>query len=1148
MSQFAFLRHEFEDQFELIEWSEQNALASPGPSILNARKALEVSVKWMYRVDRSLPQPFEDTLNAYLNTPTFKGIYGGKVFEKAKRVQRAGNRAAHEAREPTALDAVDVLSASFAFFIWFAYNYGREFKPDLTARFDPDLLPDPAKRESASRAERLALQDELDRAQAERETARLRLAEASRSQEELEAELAELRAEVAEARARANAAGEPEIDFSEAETRRYKIDHLLAEAGWQLTDVRDREFQVHGMPTASGSNDGVGFVDYVLWGDDGLPLAVVEAKRALVSPMAGQQQGKLYADRLEATYGQRPLIYYSNGYEHWLWDDAAPYPPRSVQGFHTKDELGVLVQRRTTAKALSGLDIDAEIAGRPYQQRAIRSIAEHFDADRQRKALLVMATGAGKTRTTIALVDLLRRANLVRRVLFLADRTALVNQAVSAFKAHLPDSAPVNLVTDPSATGRVYVSTYQTMVGKIDEYRSDGTRRFGVGHFDLVVIDEAHRSVYRKYKGIFDYFDSLLVGLTATPRDEVDRNTYDLFDLEAGHPTDVYELSDAIEDGYLVPPQAVSVPLKFVREGIRYADLSEEDRAAWEEVDWGEDDDGNPLDPPDAVSAEAVNKFLFNEDTVDKVLQHLMTHGEKVAGGDRLGKTILFAKNQRHADYIYERFIANYPHLEGGNFARVITHNVNYAQSLIDDFSIPDKPPHIAISVDMLDTGIDVPEVVNLVFFKLVRSKTKFWQMLGRGTRLRPDLYEPGHVHPDGEVSRDKRFFKIFDFCQNLEYFSQPVVPADPAATAPISERIFTTRLELLRELDQHPHLAGRRDDVAALLWQTVESMNTNNFLVRPSLDIVERFQQRDAWTTIGIGDYADLARRVAPLPDQLEPEHVDTKRFDLLILGAQLAVLTGEPFERQRDTITRIASALDDQTSIPAIAAQMETIQAVQTDEWWIDVTEPMLEDLRLALRNIVPLVERTRRNTIYTDIEDTIGDPTEIQLPGTGDGTHGYAQFRRRAQAFLNDHLADTIIAKVRSGAPLTADDHAELQRVLVAAGIGDDATFAEASQRAGDIGLFVRSLVGLDRTAATQAFATFLDDKRYTANQIRFVKLIIDELTTTGTIDPARVYESPYDTLAPQGPEALFAKNELDRLFDVLDGFRGSPPGLA
>src|SRR5213594_2238701 len=338
----------------------------------------------------------------------------------------------------------------------------------------------------------------------------------------------------------------------------------------------------------------------------------------------------------------------------------------------------------------------------------VRRIAEALERDHDRKALLVMATGAGKTRTVIALCDLLMRCNWVKRVLFLADRVALVKQAVNAFKRFLPDASPVNLVTERDAEGRVFVATYPTMMGLIDE-AADGQRRFGVGHFDLVIIDEAHRSVFQKYRAIFDYFDSLLVGLTATPKDEVDRNTYSLFDLENGVPTDAYSLEEAVRDGFLVPPKAVSVPLRFQREGIKYDELSEEDKDQWDALEW--DEDGNV---PNRVEAEAVNKWLFNKDTVDKVLEHLMTRGLAVAGGDRLGKTIVFAKNQAHAEFIAERFDANYPRLLGA-FSRVITFKTEYAQSLIDDFSNKDKVPHIAISVDMLDTGIDIHEVVNLV-------------------------------------------------------------------------------------------------------------------------------------------------------------------------------------------------------------------------------------------------------------------------------------------------------------------------------------------------------------------------------------------------------------------------------------------------
>ena len=1126
-SQFSFLEVEFADEFEMAVWAEEHALSDPGPAVVYARKCLEAGVRWVYQHDRALPEPYEDKLNAYLNEPAFKALADGRVFDVARKIQRAGNRAVHESKAPSKLEAVEIVSALFQFCFWLAFTYGRSSKPDPSLRFDPHKLVEAGRAEKASLKERQELEERLEREAEDHLQARQRLAEATRTAEELEAELAELRVEVAAAKKAAESLPAEAHDWSEADTRRYKIDALLAEAGWtDFVEGRDIEYEVQGMPSGSG----VGYVDYVLWGTDGLPLAIVEAKKALVDPKVGQQQAKLYADCLEAETGQRPVMFYSNGYEHWLWDDTQ-YPARRVQGFFTSDELALLIQRREGRQGLSSLGVGERIVDRHYQQRAIRAIAEHFDHDKQRKALLVMATGAGKTRTVIALVDLLMRAGWVKRVLFLADRTALVNQAVNAFKAHLPDSAPVNLVTEGNEDSRVYVSTYQTMVNKIDEYRADGTRRFGVGHFDLVVIDEAHRSVYRKYRGIFDYFDSLLVGLTATPKDEVDKNTYDLFDLETGVPTDAYSLDDAIKDGFLVPPRGVSVPLKFVREGIRYDELSEDEKDEWDEFDWGEDEEGEPLDPPAEVDAAQLNKWLFNEDTVDRVLKHLMTEGIKVAGGDRLGKTIIFAKNQLHADFIKERFDANYPALDAGNFARVITHQVNYGQSLIDDFSNKDKAPHIAISVDMLDTGIDVPEVVNLVYFKLVRSKTKFWQMLGRGTRLCENLFGPGD---------HKTCFKVFDFCQNLEYFSQELDAAEPSGARPLSEVLFSARLELLDALDGIEALGGERAEVAAMLRETVASMNENNFLVRPHLELVERFRTPEAWEKVTLEDLAALGDRVAKLPDQLDPEHEEAKRFDVVMLNAELGLLRGEAFKRQQDRIIRIASALEDLgTSIPVVAEQQGLIADIQTDEWWADVSYPMLEDARKRLRNLVHLIERTRKTVLYSDFTDELGESTEVELPGTGGSvsSNEFEQFHKKARRFLDENLANDIVAKVRSGEPITAADMDELQRVLVAAGIGDTDTFAQASERAGSFGLFIRSIVGLYRAAAKQAFAKFLDDKRYTRNQIEFVNLVINYLTEHGTIDPGRIYGSPFTSVAPEGPDAIFEAPDLDEFFNIV-----------
>lgn len=570
MTQFAFLQQEWPAVHDSATRAEAAIHADPRTACFYARRGLELAVGWVYKYDRALKLPYQDNLSALIHEPTFKQTAGEAVFSKARMIATLGNGAVHSHRAIPDADALIAVRELFHVCYWMARTYGRIGRPAPGVVFDAGALP----RAGAAPQQTPEQLERLESTLRERDD---KLAAVLASNASLDAELQRLRDESAKAK-QAAAAQPDNHDYSESETRDYFIDLMLKEAGWALDEMRDREFAVTNMPN---NTEGKGFVDYVLWGDDGKPLGLVEAKRTRRDSRVGQQQAKLYADCLEKQFRQRPVIFYSNGYEHWLWDDAS-YPPCQVQGFYKKAELELLIQRRSARRSLAEATIDGTIVERHYQNRAIRRVAEAFERDRERKALLVMATGAGKTR---ALCDLLMRGNWVKRVLFLADRVALVNQAVNAFKRHLPDAPPVNLVTDKDAEGRVFVSTYPTMMGLIDETR-DGARRFGAGHFDLIVVDEAHRSVFHKYRAIFDYFDSLLVGLTATPNEEVDRNTYRLFELENGVPTDAYSLDEAVRDGFLVPPNAVSVPLRFQREGIKYAELSEDEKDEWDALEW----------------------------------------------------------------------------------------------------------------------------------------------------------------------------------------------------------------------------------------------------------------------------------------------------------------------------------------------------------------------------------------------------------------------------------------------------------------------------------------------------------------------------------------------------------------------------------
>ena len=1130
-SNFAFLRAEWPELFAEASMAERVAVADPRSCCFYARRTLELAVAWLYDADATLRAPYKDDLSARLYEPTFRALVGNGMQVKCDIIRKQGNSAVHRSTPIPANAAVDVLRELFHVLYWVAKHYTRN-PGDLPASgitFDASLIPrpEPVSVPVQTQAQLQRLADDLVAKDAQIEAER-------NTNVDLGVQLVALRAEVAAAKA-ANATKPDDHDYDEAATRDLFIDLLLKEAGWALDQKRDREFEVAGMPNTQAK----GFVDYVLWGDDGLPLAVVEAKRTKRNPEVGQQQAKLYADCLEMAYGQRPVVFYTNGYDHWLWDDTS-YPPRPVQGFYTKDELQTLVLRRQTRLPLAELPINTAIVERYYQQRAIRRIGERFEQDKQREALVVMATGAGKTRTVIALVDLLMRANWAKRVLFLADRVALVKQAHDAFKEHLPDSSPVNLVTDKTADGRVFVSTYPTMMGLLDQGAGD-EKRFGPGYFDLIIIDEAHRSVYQKYGAIFAYFDSLLIGLTATPKDDVSHNTYRLFHLEDGVPTDVYSLDEAVNEKYLVPPRAVSVPLKFQREGIRYDDLSEEEKDAWDAQDWGEEGEA-----PDAVGAEALNKWLFNDDTVDKVLATLMTRGHRVAGGDRLGKTIVFAKNHDHAQFIAKRFDANYPEF-AGKFARVVTYKTEYAQSLIDDFSVKDKAPHIAISVDMLDTGIDVPEVVNLVFFKIVRAKSKFWQMIGRGTRLCKDLYAPGE---------DKRDFLIFDVCQNIEYFNQELPGSEGTLVETLSQRLFKARLELVTCLDKGPASGsgdpdetgtdsedGLRRDTAALLHRLVLGMNLDNFVVRPQRKWVEMYVDPLAWHSLTPASAGEVDEHLSGLPTSVRDDDEQAKRFDLLMLRLQLTQLTGEPgFDRLRALVQLVATALLDQRNIPLIAAQLELLDDIAGDDWWVDVTLPMLELVRRRIRGLVKLIEKARQVVVYTDFEDELGEATEIALKGVTIAAD-FERFRAKARVYLRAHKDHLALQKVRRNVQLSPVDVEELGRMLTEGGVGGPSEIAAARAASHGLGLFIRSLVGLDREAAVEAMNVFIGAKPLSANQIDFLNLIVGHLTENGVMDAGALFESPFTDVAPRGPTSLFSADEVGQLVGVLEQVRST-----
>ncbi|MCB8950074.1 MAG: DEAD/DEAH box helicase family protein [Ardenticatenaceae bacterium] len=1147
MSNFAFLNQpNWQQIYSDARLAENYVLSDPRAALLYGRRTVEMIVEWLTTYDPAFDDPYAESLHQKMTTRPFRENIPYGVQDKMHALRKIGNEGVHGARRIQSSQTIGMIRDLFAICHWFARQYTAGDPNSVPGQFDEALLPPPPRDVvQKTRAQLKLISEKFLERDEELKKLREELVGQRHAFALQEAELEKSRAQVATTKV-VNEAIPDNFDYSQTEagTRELVIDQMLRAAGWDVANAvttpktpADRvgnvtfEERVEPMPNRRG----YGYADYVLWGADGLPLAVVEAKKTAVDKERGKHQAELYADALEKMTGQRPVIFYTNGYTVSLWDDSF-YPPREVQGFYTQEELALLVQRRDTAKNLAEVPNNAQIAGRYYQEEAIRRVTDHFQ-QAHRRALLVMATGTGKTRTAVALVDLLMRANWVKRVLFLADRVTLVNQAVKAFKAHLPHSNPINLLEDKQAeASRVVVSTYHTVMNLIERQgNSDVGQRhafalqYGVGHFDLIIIDEAHRSVYAKFGAIFQYFDGLLLGLTATPKDEVDRNTYELFNLASGDPTYSYDLDQAVADEFLVPPQPMETSTKFMSHGIRYDELPDEEKIRWEMLEWDESGE-----MPDAVDARELNQWLFNQDTIDKVLQTLMEHGLKVAGGDRLGKTIIFAANSAHARRIVERFDANYPNL-AGKFAQQVDYSINYAQDLVEKFGVKEGAPHIAVSVDMLDTGVDVPEVVNLLFFKRVRSKTKFFQMIGRGTRLCEDLFG---------LDQDKTQFLIFDFCGNFEFFRYNP-KGRPAARMPkpLRQQLFETRLHLLETLDgsHDPELIPLRQRVADALHETVAQMNLHNFLVRPKRPFVEPFQARDRWDNLSLTDRADLLNEVAALPSQQPDEDESAKRLDLLLLRLQLAALSGQQtaVDALRDRAVQAAEKLTsrDALNIPLVRAQEPLLRRVQTAEFWQEVTPNQLEDVRRNLRDLTRFIVPEQRKALDTNFVDELGEVKPTYLPEVASGVDK-VQYKRRVERYIRSLEDTAVLQKIRWAMPLTPDDLRQLDEMLFAAEeVGSESEFAQAFGAPDNLARFIRSLVGLDRRAAKEQFADFLNEAIYTPDQIQFVNYIIEHLTKNGSMEPGMLYERPFTDLHDSGPNGLFSGEEMSQLLAVV-----------
>ena len=1034
----------------------------PSACVLNCRRAMEFAVKWMYSVDEGLVMPYQDSLVSLMNAEDFRDIVGTDIWRRMDFIRRIGNNAAHTGKKITEEQAALCLENLYVFLDFVAYCYAEHY---TEGHFDRSLLTRPVEPPAAPVQETPEV--DLDA---------------------LMAENAALKEQLTARRAEQQQTYVPKpLDLSEYKTRKIYIDTMLTDAGW--TEGKDwlNEVELPGMPNKSE----VGYADYVLYGDDGRPLAVIEAKRTCVDVSKARQQAKLYADLLEKKYHRRPVIFLTNGFETHIIDNL--YPERKCAAIYSKRDLEKLFNLQTMRTSLKNVMVDRSIAGRDYQEGAIKATCDAFARSR-RKALLVMATGSGKTRTVIALCDVLLQHGWVKNILFLADRNSLVTQAKRSFVNLLPDLSVTNLCEEKdNYTAHCVFSTYQTMYNVIDSVQDEEGKLFTCGHFDLVICDEAHRSVYNKYRDIFNYFDAPLVGLTATPKDEIDKNTYEIFELENGVPTYGYELAQAVKDGYLVDFLSVETKMKFIEQGIVYDELSDEDKQAYE--DTFEDENG---DLPERIASSALNEWIFNEDTIRQVLNTLMTNGLTIDYGSKLGKTIIFAKNHTHAEKILAVFHKEYPHLPG--FAKVIDNYMTYAQSAIDEFSDPKKLPQIAISVDMLDTGIDVPEVLNLVFFKKVMSKAKFWQMIGRGTRLCPGLLD----------GKDKDKFYIFDFCGNFEFFRMNKGKATANQMA-LQGAIFNLKAQMAYKLQdlqfQTDDLISFRKELVADMVRKIRELNKENFAVRQHLKYVELYANPDNYAALSYEDTLIIKEELAPL---ITPEEDDAKalRFDALMYGIELAYLAGKKYGKARSDLMKKVSAVASVANIPEIMAQSELIDKILHTDYVENAGVNEFEYIRENLRDLMKYIPKTvlRYDTNFDD-EILSMDWNESELENDD-----LKNYKAKAEFYVRQHMDNAAIAKLKSNVPLTAEDVQALEKILWSE-VGTKADYeAEYGQK--PLGEFVREIVGLDMNAAKEAFAQYLNDATLDSRQIYFVNQIVEYIVHNGMMkDLSVLQEAPF-----------------------------------
>jgi type I restriction enzyme R subunit len=1121
---FEFLRLHTPELADLGGFAEHYAHSDPASALVKLRlfgENLIADFLQHHKVPR-LPQA---TFLELLQIVEEQSLAPSVVLNKLHALRAQGNRAAHGSSEGVSAQvALWILREAFDLGKWFSLTVHTD-ETVCTLTFEapqPEASHAALQRDKKSALQKLAAHEaQMQQLLHELEAVRQQAVTAEKTVEEQQAILAQ-------ANQAANA-----LQFDEETTRKLLIDELLVQAGWQVgpdnqsTSEVGKEVEVLHQPTDTGR----GYVDYVLWDDDGKPLALIEAKKTAHDAEKGRVQAKLYADGLEQQYGQRPVIFYTNGYDVYLWDDAKGEVPRRLYGFYSKDSLQYCLWKTRERQRLSALGPKPEIIDRGYQIEAVKQVCERFDLHR-RKALIVQATGLGKTRVAIALAELLIRAHWVKRILFLCDRRELRKQANNAFAEYINEEPRV-YVTAQSAQDRqksIYLGTYPATMKYF--------QNFDVGFFDLLIADESHRSIYNRYRDLFRYFDALQVGLTATPRHIVTHDTYRMFDCEHGDPTAHFSYNDAIEHvpPYLARFEVISHTTKFLREGIRYADMTPEQQQQLEEQ----------VEEPALVdyAREAVDKAVFNKDTDRKILRNLMENGLREATGQHVGKTIIFARDHHHAVQLQRLFEDMYPQYMKPKkaFCAVIDNYVDRAEQLIDDFKGEGSNDNltIAISVDMLDTGIDVPTVVNLVFAKPVKSFVKFWQMIGRGTRLCRNLFGPG---------KHKECFRIFDHWGNFAYFGMQPPEVVPSVSKSLMQLVFEVRLHIAQEALARQNLLAFTMAVE-LLEKDVRALPEDTIGVREQWRQVKTVQQEGVIKKFDAATVGLLRMEIAPLMQWRDLDgYEEAYRLDLLIARLQESLLKGSgDFDDLKGDVQERVGELP--VNLKQVADKIDWVNQVKDVTFWAGVTVEALEEVRRELRGIMhcrnkpKVVQAPPLEIDVTDIDEQSKHEV-VKLEGLD-----LAAYRHRVEHILRELFDESpVLQRIKAGQPV---DENEIRPLIEAVLLRDPSLNVKElltyfPNKAHRLDLAIRQIIGLDAEAVDRHFTRFVHKyPGLSSHQMRFLALIQKHIVNYGRLEIDKLYEEPFTQLHIEGVDGVFTSDEqINDLLDLIDTINDIAP---